>query len=55
MAEQRREKISFKATQSVPKPVEVKFYTKTGDRVSFSAVKDVPKTIKVEFYAKKKK
>jgi len=50
-----REKISFKATQSVPKPVEVKFYTKSGEKVSFTATKDIPKTIKVEFYAKKKR
>ncbi len=55
MPKHSREKISFKATRSVPKPVEVKFYKKSGEKVSFTATKDVPKTIKVEFYAKKKK
>ena len=55
MSKHYREKILFKATKSVPKPVKVKFYTKSGEKVSFTATKNVPKTIKVEFYAKKKK
>ena len=51
----RREKVSFKATEAVPKTVAVEFYTKTGEKVQFKAVKEVPKTVKVEFYANKKK
>jgi hypothetical protein len=54
MAE-RRQKITFKATTTVPKTVSVEFYTKTGEKVNFKAVKEVPKTVKVEFYGKKKK
>lgn len=50
----RREKVTFKATETVPKTVAVEFYTKTGEKVHFKAVKEVPKTVKVEFYAKKK-
>jgi len=55
MSKVRREKVTFKATKKVTKPVRVKFYTGKGERVSFTARKEVKKPVKVEFYARKKK
>lgn len=52
---QRREKVTFKATTTVPKTVVVEFYKKTGEKINFKATREVPKTVKVEFYAKKPK
>ena len=50
----KRERISFKATEKVSKPVIVKFNTKKGP-VSFKATEKVSKPVIVKFYAKKKK
>jgi len=55
MSSERREKISFVAKKSAPKPTKVNFYTKSGEKVSFRASKNVSSPTKVEFYAKKKK
>lgn len=49
-----RQKVIFKATKMVPKPVSVEFYTKNGERKSFRATQKVPKPVRVEFYAKRK-
>ena len=49
------QKISFKATKSVPIPTKVEFYTKKGEKISFKATAKVPKPVKVEFYAKSRK
>ncbi len=51
----RREKISFKATKKVSKPVNVAFSTKSGKKVSFKATKKVSVPVKVSFYRKKSK
>jgi len=50
----KREKVSFKATEKISKPVIVKFNTKEGP-VSFKATKKISKPVIVKFYAKKKK
>lgn len=55
MAQKRRQKVSFRATKIVSKPVKVEFRTKTGKAVSFKAKKNVPKIVRVEFYTKRKK
>jgi len=56
MAKQsRKEKVSFKATKKVSKPVKVSFTTKAGEKVSFRATKKVSKPVKVTFYRTKKK
>jgi hypothetical protein len=51
----RRKKVSFMATEKVPKRVPVSFRTTKGEKVSFRATKKVPKRVKVEFFAKRKK
>ena len=50
----RREKVSFKATKKVSKPVNVSFATKSGQRVSFKATRKVSVPVKVSFYRKKR-
>jgi len=50
----RREKVTFKATKKVSKPVKVSFSTKSGGKVSFKATKKVSVPVKVSFYRKKK-
>jgi len=55
MPKERLQKVTFKATAVVSKPVKVEFYTKKGERVSFQAKKDIPKIVKVQFLAKRKK
>lgn len=50
----RREKVTFKATKRVAKPVRISFATRTGQRVSFKATKKVSVPVKVSFYRKKK-
>ena len=54
MAQQRRQRVSFKATQVVSKPVRISFQTKSGREVSFKAEKSVPKIVQVEFLARRK-
>lgn len=51
----RKEKVTFKATKKVSKPVRVSFATKSGSKVSFKATKKVSVPVKVSFYRKKKK
>jgi len=50
----RREKVTFKATKKVSKPVKVSFSTKSGKKVSFKATKKVSVPVKVSFYRQKK-
>lgn len=54
MAGERRERITFKATKIVSKPVKVEFRTKSGESVTFRANKDVPKVVQVNFLKKRK-
>lgn len=53
MSEQRRQKITFRATKIVSKPARVDFYTKNGQHVEFKAKENVPKSVRVEFFAKR--
>lgn len=50
----KREKVTFKATRKVSKPVRVSFSTKSGKKVSFKATKKVSVPVKVKFYRQKK-
>ena len=50
----KREKVTFKATKKVSKPVKVSFSTKSGEKVSFKATKKVSVPVKVSFCRKKK-
>lgn len=45
--------ITFIATQYRDKPVQVNFYTKTGERVKFTATEKVPTKAQVRFKARK--
>lgn len=51
----KKEKVTFKATKKVAKPVRVSFATRTGKKVSFKATKKVSVPVKVSFYRKRKK
>ena len=51
----RRERVSFRVTKKVSKPVRVSFTTKSGSRVSFKATKKTSVPVRVSFYRKKKK
>jgi len=51
----KKEKVTFKATKKVAKPVKVSFRTRTGEKVSFKATKKVSVPVKVSFYRKKKR
>ena len=55
MTKERKQRVFFKATKVVSKPVAISFSTTSGKVVEFKAQKDVPKTVRVEFYAKRKK
>lgn len=50
----RREKITFKATKKVNRPVKVSFHTRSGEKITFKATKKVEKPVTVTFYRKKK-
>jgi len=51
----KRERVTFKATKKVSKPVKVSFTTKSGEKVSFKATKKVSVPVQVSFYRKKKR
>lgn len=55
MSTHRRERITFKATKIVSKPVKVGFYTESGQKVEFKAHKNMPKSVKIDFLAKRPK
>lgn len=50
----KREKVTFKATKKVNRPVKVSFHTRSGEKVTFKATKKVGKPVTVTFYRKKK-
>ena len=50
----KKEKVTFRATKRVSKPVKVSFTAKSGVKVSFKATKKVSVPVKVSFYRKKK-
>ena len=55
MSEEKKEKVSFIATENKKVPTEVKFKTKEGETISFKATKIVPVQKKVSFMVDKKK
>lgn len=53
--QERRVRVSFKATKIVSKPAKVSFQTRDGKEVVFKKKTDVPKSVQVSFLAKRKK
>jgi len=51
----RRQRVTFRATKKVTKPVKVSFTTRAGQRVTFKARKAVTKPVTVSFLARRKK